>query len=482
MRNSHVHDDLADCDRRTALVREAAVTGPAPTGRPLISESWRRSLDAGVDPEIRSAPLVFDADVIAGARESHPLGRHLPMLRDTLRGMTDATAHLMVITDAEGHVLWSEGPSDIRRRADGIGLAEGFRWSEASIGTNGIGTSLSVGAPVCVQATEHLARVLHPWSCVAAPISDPDTSRVIGCVDVSGTASTLHPAVIALVEAAARLTEAQLTVEMNRRDDHLRARYLRHLHGDTHVLVTATGRILAADPDGWRGGRVAVPEAGCRVALPDGRTAVAETLGQAFLLRTAGTADDRSSLMLRLLGEEQPCAFLDGRRIPLSLRHAELLALLALHPRGLTCEQSSLHLYGDEGNPVTVRAEIHRLRAQLGDVVRAKPYRLDCDVDADFLTVRRLLAAGDVTAAVRLYQGPLLPRSESPAIQSERDELTAQLRRQLLRSGDADALWTYTQSGEDDLEILGRLTTALPPGDPRRVSAHLRERRILEND
>ena len=106
--------------------------------------------------------------------------------------------------------------------------------------------------------------------------------------------------------------------------------------------------------------------------------------------------------MLRLLGDQQPHAFLDGRRIPLSLRHAELLALMALHPSGLTCEQSSFHLYGDEGNPVTVRAEIHRLRAQLGDVVRAKPYRLDCDVDADFLTVRRLLGSGNATAAVRL--------------------------------------------------------------------------------
>jgi hypothetical protein len=460
-------------------MHETAVNGAA--ARPLISESWRRSLDAGVDPELRSAPLVFDADVVADARESHPLDRHLPMLRDTLLGMADATAHLMVVTDAEGHVLWSEGPPSVRRRADGIGLADGFRWSEDSIGTNGIGTSLRISAPVYVRATEHLVRALHPWSCVAAPISDPDTGELIGCVNISGTASTLHPAVIALVEAAARLTEGQLTLEMNRRDDHLRARYLRHLQGDTRVLVTATGRILAADPDGWRGGRVAVPEAGRSVALPDGRTAVAETLGQAFLLRTAGTADDRSALMLRLLGDEQPYAFLDGRRIPLSLRHAELLALLALHPRGLTCEQSSLHLYGDEGNPVTVRAEIHRLRAQLGDVVRAKPYRLDCDVDADFLAVRRLLAAGDVTAAARLHQGPLLPRSESPAIQSERDDLTAQLRRQLLHRGDAEALWMYAQTGGDDLEILGRLTTALPPGDPRRVSAHLRERRILGN-
>jgi len=471
MWSSQAPEPIADCDRR--------LTSVGAGGRLVVADSWQRSLAAGVDPDLRSAPLVFDTDRVACVRQSHPLDRHLPMLRETLRGMADASDHLMAVTDGEGHVLWSEGPRAVRRRAESIGLIEGFRWTEESIGTNGIGTALSIGGPVYIQATEHLVNVLHPWSCVAAPITDPDTARVIGCVDISGTKNTMHPAVVALVQAAARLTEAQLTLEMNHRDAYLRDRYVRHLRGDARVLVTATGRVLAADPDGWCGGRVAVPEPGHRVSLPDGRTAVAEVLGQAFVLRT--TDDDRRSLLLRLLGDQQPCAFLDGRRIPLSLRHAELLALLALHPRGLTCEQSSFHLYGDEGNPATLRAEIHRLRAQLGDVVRAKPYRLDCDVDADFLAVRRLLGTGNVTDAVRLYPGPLLPRSESAAIRGERADLDATLRRQLLHHGDVDDLWTYTKTGDDDLEILGRLAAALPPGDPRRVAAQLREDRVLSD-
>lgn len=474
MWSSHTHETVADCDRR------APAAGTEAAGRPLIADSWQRSLAAGVDPGLRSAPQVFDADTVAGVRQGHPLDAHLPMLRETLRGMADASSHLMVITDADGHVLWSEGPYGIRRRADGIGLVEGFRWSEETVGTNGIGTALSVGRPVYVQATEHLVRALHPWSCVAAPITDPDTGGVIGCVDISGIKAAMHPAVIALVDVAARLTESRLTLAMNRRDEQLRARYLRHLHGDTRVLVTPTGRILASDPDRWCDLRISVPEAGRPVTLPDGRTAVAERIDQVFLLRTV--EHDRPKLTLRLLGDQRPCAFLDGRHVPLSLRHAELLALMALHPRGLTCEQSSFHLYGDEGNPVTVRAEIHRLRAQLGDVVRAKPYRLDCDVEADFLTVRRLLGAGNVPDAVHLYAGPLLPRSESVAIRIERDDLDAQLRRQLLHRGDIDDLWTYAQTGEDDLEILGRLAAVLPPGDPRRVTAQLREHRVLGGD
>src|SRR5689334_21153016 len=85
------------------------------TGRTVVADSWRRSLAAGVDPGLRAAPLVFDADALPGLRRGHPLDRHLPALRATLRGTADASAHLMVITDARGHVLWSEGPRGVRR-------------------------------------------------------------------------------------------------------------------------------------------------------------------------------------------------------------------------------------------------------------------------------------------------------------------------------------------------------------------------------
>jgi hypothetical protein len=189
-------------------------------------------------------------------------------------------------------------------------------------------------------------------------------------------------------------------------------------------------------------------------------------------------------LALAFLGDDPPSAWLDGRRLPLSLRHAEILALLTLHPRGLSAERLSLHLYGGEGSPVTVRAEIHRLRAQLGDIVGAKPYRLDCAVDADFLAVRRLLEAGEVAGAVRLARGDLLPHSDAPAIRAERDELSVLLRSRLLEHGGAESLWTYacTEPGRDDLEVLERLQDLLPPTDLRRDTLAARRHRLLTED
>jgi hypothetical protein len=487
----HTRRGLADVERGLAVAHDAATKGGSHGGvRRMIFESWRRSLIAGADSEMRMAPLVFDGDDIGDARSVHPLRDHVAMLRGILQAVADEAVHLMVIADVGGTILWSEGPRDVRREAGRVGLSDGFCWSEEAVGTNGIGTALTERAPAYVYSAEHLARCLHPWSCVGAPITDPDSGEVIGCVDVSATATSLHPAAVALVEAAARLTEAQLALDMTARDESLRARYERHLQGlkgKPGALVSVTGRILAAEPGEWRGRRVAVPEAGVYVSLPDGRPALVEPLGDVFLLRPPGRGrrsagrKHRPLLTLSLLGAAQPCARLNGRGVPLSQRHAEILALLSMHPEGLSGDQLSLLLYGDDGSPVTVRAEIHRLRAQLDSVLRAKPYRLDCDVDADFLTVRRALAAGDLSTAVRLYRGPLLSRSDAPAIRAESDEITVQMRRRLLHEGGHEALWSYaqTESGRDDLEVLERLATELPPADPRRASAELREHRLL---
>lgn len=482
----HACRDPRDLVRDLSRRHEAARSGGTADGtRTPIAESWRRSRAAGADTGVRAAPLVFDRDTVADARAAHPLDPHLPMLGALLRQAADESGHLLVITDEAGHALWTQGPPAVRRAADAIGLTEGFCWSEGSVGTNGIGTALATGRPEYVYAAEHLAVALHGWSCAGAPITDPDTGRVIGCVDVSGTIAELHPATVALVGAAARLAASRLEVEMLRRDERLRERLLPTLRGaDGGVLLSATGRIIAAADPGWLGRRLPAPEPGGTIVLPDGRAAVAEPLGEAFLLRTGGVrapADDRPLLGLSFLGADRPHARLDGAVLPLSLRHAEILALLALHPQGLNGDRLALLLYGDDGSPVTVRAEIHRLRAQLGGLVRARPYRLDCAVDADFRTVRRLLDDGDVAGAVRLYGGDLLPRSDAPAVRAERDELAVRVRRLALAHGGPDTLWTYVQTepGRADLEALQRLAAVLPSGDSRRAAVESRAARLL---
>lgn len=471
---SYAH--LDSYSRRLRDAHQAAAPGePPPTGpRRLIGDSWRRSLDAGIDPDAPGAPLAFDPSYATDMLGPHPLRPLIPLLAHTLRAIAEEGEHIMILTDQEGRIMWRDGNPRTLRRADEVGLAGGHRWAEEAAGTNGIGTALALRRPVHVYSEEHLMRVLHIWSCSGAPITDPDSGQVIGCVDVSGTAPSLHPATVALVDAAAKLAESRLALRMHERDDALRRRY-ESMRAGPAILLSPTGRVIAGDPAGALGPRLQVPSTGERLILRDGRVAQLEPFADGYLLRaTAG--GELPTLALNLLGDGPPTACVGGRRVVLSLRHAEILALLALHPRGLTADQLSLHLYGDAGNPVTIRAEMHRLRTQLDIPIGAKPYRLDAPVEADVLDLRRLLAAGDPVALARAYPGPLLPRSEAPEIRRERDELEVQVRTCLLRHGSPQDLWAYAQtsSGRDDPQILERLTSGLPAADPRAAAARAR--------
>ncbi|MET1073540.1 MAG: transcriptional regulator, partial [Umezawaea sp.] len=166
-------------------------------------------------------------------------------------------------------------------------------------------------------------------------------------------------------------------------------------------------------------------------------------------------------------------------------RHAELLTALVLHPQGLTADQLALKVYGDRGNPATVRAELHRLRAQLGTgTLLTKPYRLRAEVRGDFVAVRDALRRGDVVAATSGYRGALLPKSEAPVVRDEREDLLACVRRAVIAAGDAESLWEFTRTdgGHDDVEALHRLVRALPRDDVRRELVAGQLRRALASD
>lgn len=441
------------------------VGGTAP--RRLVAASWERSLAARVDPERGAPSLVYEHAEVTQVRAGHPLVAVLPLLRDTLVAIADEAMHMMLVTDAQGRVLWREGRRDVLRRGEQVGLVEGSLWSEESIGTNAMGTALAADQAVQIHAGEHLVRTYHRWTCAAAPIHDPESGAVIGVVDVTGPERTFHPTTFALVVAAARLAEGHLRARQAVRDERLLSHNLPHLVGlrdEPGALLSPSGRVLAAQPSGWLPARVDLPVAGDRVRLAQGDEGLLEPLAEGWLLRLPRSRP-RQVLTLAFLGATR--ALLDGRAVRLSQRHAELLTLLALHPGGRTADELAAALHGDAGKSVTVRAEVHRLRAAIGPaVLRTQPYRLAVAVDADFLNVRTALTEGRVRDAARLYRGELLPRSDAPGVREERDLLAAAVHAAVRRSADSEAMWTLSGGGG---ELTAALLRCLPDSDPRRA-------------
>ncbi|MFG2721905.1 GAF domain-containing protein [Streptomyces sp. NPDC048416] len=420
---------LAAMDAREAArllkgMRAAALAGRRPevVPRTEIGESWRRALRSGLDPDGDSHPGLLPAAEVERRRRHSPLTQALPVLRDALVSVADAAQHIMVVSDAEGRLLWREGHPAVLKLADALGFEVGADWSEPAVGTNGVGTPLVTGRPVQVFSAEHFVAAHHAWTCAGAPVVDPRDGRLIGVVDISGPLATLHPATLSFVTSVARLAAAEL------RDRH-HAALERLRTAAAPVLCRVGGRALAVDANGWvaavtgmppidrlalpgtlRGGRVWLPSLGmCTVGpLPGGRLVqVADD---------AGGASAASQLRV-VLDLSRP------RRCPvtvtgdagswaqeLSPRHAELLFVLALHPEGRSAAQLAQDIFGDPTRTVTVRAEMSRLRRRLAEVLAHRPYRFGDNVSVEVIRPD--------------HPADLLAHSSSPTVVRARDGRT----------------------------------------------------------
>lgn len=388
--------------------------------RTLVTESWRRSLAGGLDPERDLPPITLHDDVLREIREHHPLATGMPVIRRLLVESAAEAGLLVAVSDAAGQLLWVEGSSDLRSRAESMHFVPGADWSEASAGTNAPGTALALDQPVQIFGAEHLSRLVTPWSCSAAPIHDPDTGAVLGVLDVTGGPEVVSPQSLGLVRATVAAVEAELRLE--------------RLQGiDVHRGPTT------------QGGR---------------------------------PKDRREEAQLRVLGVHAATLSTGTSTARLSLRHSEILMLLTDAGDGLTTAELGVRLSEREQAPVTIRAELSRLRPLVGELgLRSRPYRLGRTLRTDADDVRRLVRSGRLRAAVAAYRGPILPASNAPGVQDLRVALHDELRSALLAGSDADALLSFadTAHGRDDLEIWGRILQVLPASSPRydQVEAHV---------
>lgn len=423
------HVRLAGLLRRAHTV--ALSTGVAPRMvRQVVSDSWQRSVRAGVDPG-RPAPRMLDARHTADRLARHPLAGVLPRVAELLREAMLESGCFAAFSDAEGVLLWSEGPARALRSAVTPRFLPGFVCSEDRIGTNAIGTALVLDNPVQIFSAEHFNQLLHGWICAAAPVHDPDTGELLGAIDLSGEFRTAHVHGLALVTAVAKATEGWLATERRRGDEALVRSYHQRWHVRSRnftALVARSGRVVLSEPSGWTGTSVVVTPEADVWPQPDGTAIHAEPLDAGFVVwrpEASRRRPRRTRLPMAVLGRDRALVVIGGVRVELRLRHSEIVALLALNPRGMTVRELALELYGTAQRQATVRAEIARLRALLRDWLRSRPYRLDSCVQVDVASVERRLAEGNVTAALRHYPGPLLPRSTAPGIVAARDRIAA---------------------------------------------------------
>jgi hypothetical protein len=174
----------------------------------------------------------------------------------------------------------------------------------------------------------------------------------------------------------------------------------------------------------------------------------------------AGLAPPEPGLTLSLLGTAE--AWLDGQRLLLNRRQTEILALLGLHPEGLSLERLHAMVYGDQAVTLsTLKSEVSHLRSALGGQLASRPYRLMMPVRTDVEDVLSLLAHGNVKAAVAAYGGDLLPGSNAPALVELADYVAVSMREALLGDPDPTAVLRYVELAPHDIEVVERSLAAL---------------------
>ncbi len=404
--------------------------------RPLVRDSWRRSL-AGLVGAEALPPVALCPAELEEYRRAHPLAEVLDMIRALLLPGDAADSGVAVaVGDAAGRLLWVEGDRQVRALTGDMGFVAGANWSESAVGTAAPGTALALDRSVQIRGAEHYNRLVQPWSCTAAPVHDPETRRILGVIDVTGGSSAVTPQAQLLVDATARAVEGELLVAR------LRARAA----APPHIAETRRPRHRAPRPEVVR--------------------SMLRVLGRdRALLEVAGDGSDRVS--------------------ELSARHAEILLILATHRQGLSADRLAGLVYGENAAAETLRPELVRLRKVLERtaphlVPASRPYRLGPELETDAQHVLSLLDRGAHRVALAAYRGAVLPDSVAPGVEEIREGVRQSLREALMAEASVDVLLAYadTEDAVEDVEVLRLCLSLLPARSPRRAGLVARIARL----
>lgn len=237
-----------DMDLRTWKKHILSRTVSEEAIRDDISKSWARCTALGVDP---SSGKCWDI------RQEKELGEEFRLLRELTEdvqteifSLVKGSGLLVTVSDQRGYLLSMYGDHRALSAAEKLNFGPGANWSEASVGTNAIGTALASAKPMRVAAREHFCESHHVWICSAAPIFDLH-GNVIGCLDISGPTKSNHRDALELAISGAKIIESRLygaqCMEFNRLAPNLVSTVFNAVMTGL-IYLRSDGRIAAINP------------------------------------------------------------------------------------------------------------------------------------------------------------------------------------------------------------------------------------------
>ena len=223
---------------RAGLRGDVRAVGVVPD---LIVRSWRRSIGGSVESALVCQRYQdVDTDSLLHRAAGPVLDRWQHQLDDT--GMT------LFLCDRAGSIVARRtGDSSVRRRLDRVHAAEGFGYSEDSIGTNGLGTSMVERHAVYIKGSQHYNDALASLACAAAPVLTPGGS-VIGSISLGGPIEDANPLMLSLTREIGQQIEERLRTASRPQDLALAMSFMRFTNSRRPTVVMDHESLLANTP------------------------------------------------------------------------------------------------------------------------------------------------------------------------------------------------------------------------------------------
>lgn len=266
------------------LVRARLHSEPLAAVSHRLLASWHRSQEFGV-------PLEDVVPAFSGTYDGESLFYRCG--REVLDGLRDTLANepvSMMLTDADGLVLDRvSADRELLAALDRVHLAPGFSYGENQAGTNGLALALADRIPAVVRASEHYSLSLTGYTCAAAPVLNPMTGTVEGCVNLTTWSESSTDLLLALAQSAAGNTAAMM---------------LARAQGQ-HARPAPRGTVFRVEASSGRPGAGSVPTLSTRwnQALASSETALSQH-DSVLLVGEPGTG--RATILARALRTIRP--------------------------------------------------------------------------------------------------------------------------------------------------------------------------------
>lgn len=202
-----MHEYSAHADQVYASAQSASASSS-------VAASWRRCmLMHRLAPEEKRLPMRLTQQEFAIAAErSQRLVAEASLELDRLFLAVGKAGCCLLLTDKDGIALERRGAAGDDKEFHALGLWTGSIWTEASIGTNGIGTALADERAVTIFRDQHFFCSNIDLSCTTAPIRD-HRGQLVGALDISTCRDDVNDATVAILSQTVR--DAALRIELN---------------------------------------------------------------------------------------------------------------------------------------------------------------------------------------------------------------------------------------------------------------------------